>query len=70
MYPDLAEEEKSGDEDSDKKSVDKEVTEPSKQVKRTVMHWLLILVFFESNSQLRAFPRSNEAHILYYFRLS
>ena len=38
MYPDLAEEEKSGDEDSDKKSVDKEVTERSKQVKRTVIH--------------------------------
>ena len=38
MYPDLAEEEKSGDEDSDKKSVDKEVTKPSKQVKRTAMH--------------------------------
>ena len=38
MYPDLPEEEKSGDEDSDKKSVDKKVTEPSKQVKRTVMH--------------------------------
>ena len=38
MYPDLAEEEKSGDEDSDKKSVDKEVNKPSKQVKRTAMH--------------------------------
>ena len=33
-----AEEGKSGDEDSDKKSVDKEVSEPSKRVKRTVMH--------------------------------
>lgn len=32
------EEEKSGDKDSDKKSVNKEVTEPYKQVKRTVMH--------------------------------
>ena len=35
---DLAEKEKSGDEDSDKTSVNKEVTEPFEQVKRAIMH--------------------------------
>ena len=35
---DLAEKEKSRDEDSDKTSVNKEVTEPCEQVKRAIMH--------------------------------
>ena len=35
---DLAEKGKSGDKDSDKTSVNKEVTEPCEQVKRAIMH--------------------------------
>ena len=35
---DLAEKEKSRDEDSDKTSVNREVTEPCEQVKRVIMH--------------------------------
>ena len=62
VFYDLAEEEKSGDEDSDKTSVNKDITEPSKQLKRTVMHCMhnnaltthSCFFFFELNNQLGA----------------